>query len=84
MKVRPLVDIAYYDNEDSFDNSILTDVIDEYLNYQIRENFDLSLLEFLELPFGYKEYLYKASNKLAIKKKQALEQAQHDMNIPKK
>lgn len=67
IKARPLALVALHECEENGDTSTVNELITNYLDRDIGKLFNLSLMEFLDLP---REYVIKLLD-LALKKQQA-------------
>jgi len=70
---RPLASVAYFECEDFTDNCQLPDMTTIYIDKDIGKLFNLSLLEFLELPSSVCDTLIKTSDDHRATKKHLMD-----------
>lgn len=79
-KTKPLSSVAMHESEDNYYTSSLYQGIELYTKLEIREVFNLSLVEFMNLPKDIHRMVCEISAKRSKEKNAALSSVQSELN----
>lgn len=71
--------VAMFDAEDTMTFSFMEKTINSYIDLGIKDNYNMSLSEYLELPFPFANYLNDVTKKVISRKEKALKELQDRM-----
>lgn len=82
-KINPLASVSFFEAEETLSNSLLSDAIRSYLSNGIKELYDINLLEYLELPFGYSKLFLEIASEENNKKNKIINNLNNSFDLKK-